>query len=254
MGQGRIVALYRYPVKGFSAEPLERVAVAAGGTFPKDRAFAIENGDIGFDPAAPRHFPKARFLMLMRNERMATCRTRYDDATGVLSVSREGREEVAASLQTAPGRAALEAWLAKHFAGELRGPPRILSAPGHSFSDRKAKVIHIVNLASLRAFEAAMGRPVDPLRFRPNVVIDGAEAWSEFGWVGRRFRLGGISAKGESRTTRCAATNVDPETARRDMEIPRALEGLYGHTDFGIYAAAEGAGTLAIGDLVKAPR
>ena len=49
--QPRIAALYRYPVKGLSPEPLERVSLQAGGTFPGDRAFAIENGPSGFDPA-----------------------------------------------------------------------------------------------------------------------------------------------------------------------------------------------------------
>ena len=82
MSHPRIVALYRYPVKGFSAEPLERTEIKAGGTIPFDRAFAIENGPSGFDPAAPKYFPKARFLMLMDNERVAELRTRLDPAAG----------------------------------------------------------------------------------------------------------------------------------------------------------------------------
>ena len=75
----QVVALYRYPVKGFSPEPLDRVRIEAGGTFPFDRAFAIENGPSGFDPAAPAYFPKAHFLMLMKNERMAEFQTRFDE-------------------------------------------------------------------------------------------------------------------------------------------------------------------------------
>ena len=63
----RVAALYRYPVKGLSPEPLPTVALDVGQTLPGDRAFAIENGPIGFDPANPRYFPKIRFLMLMRN-------------------------------------------------------------------------------------------------------------------------------------------------------------------------------------------
>ena len=57
----QVVALYRYPVKGFSPEPLERVRIEMGGTFPFDRAFAIENGPSGFDPAALPIFPKRIF-------------------------------------------------------------------------------------------------------------------------------------------------------------------------------------------------
>ena len=76
-----IKAIYRYPVKGLSPESLPSVALASGGTLPVDRAYAIENGPSGFDPAAPAYFPKIRFLMLMRNERLARLKTRFDDAT-----------------------------------------------------------------------------------------------------------------------------------------------------------------------------
>ena len=48
----QIAGLYRYPVKGLSPEPLPRVALEAGQTFPADRRYAIENGPSGFDPAA----------------------------------------------------------------------------------------------------------------------------------------------------------------------------------------------------------
>ncbi len=77
-----VASIYRYPVKGLSPEPLPTVGLEVGQTLPGDRAFAIENGPIGFDPANPRYFPKIRFLMLMRNERLAALRSRYDAATG----------------------------------------------------------------------------------------------------------------------------------------------------------------------------
>ena len=253
MSEVRVVALYRYPVKGFSPEPLERAEIEAGGTMPYDRAFAIENGPIGFDPAAPAYYPKARFLMLMRDERMAEFRTRFDDATGVFRIFRDGALQVEGSLLTAEGRAGLERWLAENFREELRGPPKILSAPGHSFSDVAAKVVHLVNLASVRALEERLGRSVDPLRFRPNVVIDGAPAFAELGWEEGEVRLPGLALVGRSRTGRCAATNVDPQTGSRDMEIPRALDRLYGHADFGIYLAARTKGSIAVGDAVTVP-
>lgn len=249
--EARVTALYRYPVKGFSPEPLDRAEIVAGGTIRYDRAFAIENGRSGFDPAAPRYLPKARFLMLMKNERIATFRTRFDEGSGLFSVWRAGVLLIEASLLTAEGRAELERWVADTFPDELRGPPRILSAPGHSFSDKAGKLLHLVNLASLRALEQKLGRPVDPLRFRPNIVVDGAAAWSEFDWAEGGVRLPGIQLGGESRTTRCAATNVDPQSGARDMEIPRALEALYGHADFGIYLQAETTGSIAVGDGVE---
>ncbi len=67
----QIDAIYRYPVKGLSPQPLPQTRLAVGQTLPADRLYAIENGPCGFDPAAPAYFPKQRFLMLMRNERLA---------------------------------------------------------------------------------------------------------------------------------------------------------------------------------------
>ena len=51
-------ALYRYPVKGLSPEALERAELETSGYFPGDRLYAIENGDSGFNPVAPRHQPR----------------------------------------------------------------------------------------------------------------------------------------------------------------------------------------------------
>jgi len=246
-----ITALYRYPVKGFSPEPLESTKIPASGTMPSDRAFAIENGPSKFDPATPAHLPKIAFMMLMRNERLAEFQTWFDDGTGVLTIEKGGTICVSGSLHAGAGRAVIETWIAKTFAGELRGPPKIVSAEGHSFSDKRAKVLHLVNLASIRDLEKHMGRPVDPLRFRPNIVIDGAEPFAEFEWIDKRLRLPDIVLAGESRTERCAATNVDPATAARDMQIPRTLMGLYGHADFGIYLLAETGGTLSVGDRLS---
>ena len=75
----KIQSIYRYPVKGLSPEALPRVTLAVGRPLPADRAYAIENGPSGFDPAAPQYFPKTRFLMLMKNARLAALDTRYDE-------------------------------------------------------------------------------------------------------------------------------------------------------------------------------
>ncbi|MBZ8133035.1 MOSC domain-containing protein [Afifella sp. IM 167] len=246
----KIAALYRYPVKGFSPEPLAEARLEKGGTIPFDRAFAIENGASGFDPRNPRHLPKIRFLMLMKNERLAAFESHYDEASGVFSVKAKdaGVPGFEGQPATPEGRAALEAWIQATFADELRGPPRLLQADGHSFSDVAAKVVHLVNLTSLRELEERTGQTIDPLRFRPNLVIDAAPAFCEFGWLGKTLELPGIRLRGTKRTERCAATNVDPANGARDMQLPRTLLGLYGHTDFGIYLTAETAGTIRRGE------
>jgi len=87
-----IRGLYRYPVKGLSPEPLELIELRAGETVPFDRAYAIENGPGGFDPDNPRHLPKIHFLMLMRDERLTTLQTEFDDASETLTILRNGKQ------------------------------------------------------------------------------------------------------------------------------------------------------------------
>ena len=54
-------------------------------------------------------------------------------------------------------------------------------------------------------------------------------------------------------TQRCAPTNVDPETAARDMNIPQALKRGFGHVDTGVYAEVVTGGEVATGERIVAP-
>jgi MOSC domain-containing protein len=248
----RLHAIYRYPVKGLSPEPLARARLEPGQTIPGDRRYAIENGPSGFDPAAPSYFPKTRFLMLMRNERLARLRTRFDDASTSLAI-REGDREVArGDLSTPHGRADIEAFFATFAADELRGPPRVLEAAGHSFSDVSRKVVSIINLATVAETETATGAAVDPLRFRANLYVEGWPAWHEFDLLGREVAIGAsVRVKVVKRIVRCAATNVDPATGLRDLDIPRTLDATFGHRDCGVYAEVRRGGEIAVGDAVS---
>lgn len=243
----RLAGLYRYPVKGLSPEALDRTEAAAGETLPFDRAYAIENGPGRFDSAAPRHLPKVNFLMLMRDERLATLRTRFEDTSQTLTILRDGKQVARGQLSTPVGRQLIEQFIAAYMAKELRGAPKIVHAPGHSFSDVAAKCVHIVNLASVRELERVVGRPVDPLRFRANLYLDGLAPWVEFSWLDKEIRIGDVGLRIFTRTQRCEATNVDPATGARDMAIPAELQRGWGHTDFGVYAKVTTGGTLATG-------
>jgi uncharacterized protein YcbX len=245
-------AIYRYPVKGLSPEALDRVAVGPGETLPADRLYAIENGPSGFDPAAPAHLHKIQFLMLMRNERLAALRTAFDPATHALTIIHDGREAVRADLRTAEGRLATEAFFRRFMPDELRGPPKVLHAPGFSFSDVARKVVSIINLASVTELEGAIGAPVNPLRFRGNLYVAGWPAWHEFDLVGAEIAIGsGVRLKGVKRIVRCAATDVDPDTGLRDLTIPKTLLQTFGHADCGIYAEVVTGGAIALGDRLS---
>lgn len=251
-GPAAVNAIYRYPVKGLSPEPLARTRLTAGETVPGDRLYAIENGPSGFDPAAPRHQPKTRYLMLMRNERLATLHTRFDHGSHTLAIQCDGREAARGDLRTPAGRQRIESFFAQFCADELRGPPQVLHAPGHSFSDVARKVVSLISLASVAALEAALGAPVHLLRFRGNVYVEGWPAWREFDLVGKEIVIGkSARLRIVKRIVRCAATNVDPDTGARDLSIPETLLRSFGHGDCGVYAEVINAGEIAVGDRLR---
>jgi uncharacterized protein YcbX len=246
----QIASIYRYPVKGLSPEPLPRVALEAGRTLPADRRYAIENGPSGFDPADPKWMSKVYFLMLQRDEWLAGLHTHFDDASGVLSIRRDGAVAAQGNLETPEGRAAIEQFFATDFAGENRGRPKVLFSHGHSFSDVASKVVSIINLGSLRAIENLVDQPVHPLRFRANLYVEGWPAWHEFDLLDRTLVIGDARLKVVKRIKRCAAINVDPETAARDLNIPQVLMRRLGHADCGIYAEVIEGGAIGLDDTI----
>jgi uncharacterized protein YcbX len=248
----RIETLYRYPVKGLSPERLERAALSAGGYFPGDRLFAIENGPSGFDAAEPVHQPKIKYLMLMRNESLARLKTRYDDASGDLVIHEGGREILRAATASDEGHAAISRFFSGFMPEELRGEPKLLTAPPtYRFTDSRSGFVSIINLASVADLEGRLGQPVDPLRFRGNLTVSGLAPWAENDLVGRDNEgPEGLKLQVIKRIERCAATNVDPDSGARDMQIPKALMQNYGHVDCGIYCHIIAGGTLKEGDIL----
>lgn len=245
-----ITGIYRYPVKGLTPKPLPRAALKAGETLRSDRRYAIENGPSGFDPAAPQWLAKPHFLMLQRDEWLAPLRAQFDDDSHVLTLHREGAMLAEGDLETAEGRAAIERYFAERHAGQIKGPPKVLTSPGHSFSDVPRKVVSIINLASLRAIEAMVQAPVHPLRFRGNFYVEGWPAWHEATLLDQTIAIGSARAKVVKRITRCAAVNVDPDTGARDLKVPQTLMQRFGHNECGIYAEIITDGDVAVGDAI----
>ena len=257
----RVGAIYRYPVKGLSAEKMERVALVTGECLPHDRRFAIALGSTVFDSQNPEWLPKTKFVMLMRDEKLALLQTRFNAETGVLTITETGRELLRGRL-TEPEGCRSVAEFCKNFLGPgVDGPLRVVEAPGHAFADARRKpnattgqYVSLINHASIAALERAMNAAIDPLRFRANVYFDGEAAWREHDWIGAEIALGAVRLRVVSPITRCAATEVNPATAARDLDIPAALDRNFGHIDMGIYAEVTTGGEVARGDaLLVAP-
>ncbi|MDO9222659.1 MAG: MOSC domain-containing protein [Caulobacter sp.] len=250
--QSTVAALFRHPVKGFTPERLESADLAVGAMVPGDRMYAVEIGDCGFDPAAPAFVPKTKFAVLAHIADVAKARTRLDDATGLFHASAPGRPDFAADLTGETGREAFAAWLTALLGEEARAPLKVLQGPGDwRFTDHPLGHVSIINLASVRDLEAKIGRPVDPLRFRANLYVEGWPAWIENDWTGRTLTVGGATATVFKPIVRCAATHVDPATAERDMDVVKALFDNYGHTLCGVYVQTTVAGRVAGGDVVE---
>jgi uncharacterized protein len=250
MASATLLAIYRYPVKGLSPESLARTKLSVGQTIKGDRSYAIENGPSGFNTAAPVHLPKSRFLTLMRNERLAKLRADFDEGSQILTVKFDGGV-VRGDLTDSVGRIAIEAFFARYCAGTLQGPPKVLSAGGHSFSDVAGRVVSIINVASVAVIEKAVGARVNPLRFRGNIYMQGWPAWHELDLVGREIGIGPTARiRLLNGIPRCAATNVDPQTGIRDLTIPSTLMRAFNHTDCGVYGEVVADGDIAVGNPV----
>ncbi len=244
----------RYPIKGLSAEVLDSVSLSPGRGIPSDRRFALTLGTTPVSGPTTKWMPKTSFLSLLRHEKLAKLNTRFDDETGILAIERKGKPVAKGDITTTVGRAMIEEFFAAYMGAEARGRPKLVEAEADAMlSNHRNVVVSLINLNSVKDLERVTGNPIDPIRFRANVYLDGLEPWAEFDWVGKDIRLGGAGLNVTRRTERCAATNVDPETGERDLNLPKDLQRGFGHIDMGIYASVTAAGDLAPGDTLIPP-
>jgi hypothetical protein len=255
-----IGAIFRYPVKGLSPERLDRVMLRPGECLAQDRRFALALGSTVFDPQNPQWLPKTRFAMLMRDEKLARLQTSFDPETGMLTIAENGRVLLHEPLGEAEGRRNVGEFYTDFLGPETNRPLRIVEAPGHAFADARRRpnaatgqYVSLINRTSIAVLEAAIGGPVDPLRFRANFYFEGAPAWRELGWVDAEIALGAARLHVVSPITRCAATQVNPATAERDLDIVAALERGFGHINMGIYAEVLEGGEIVLGDPLHPP-
>jgi hypothetical protein len=251
---GMIAGIFRHPVKGFTPEPLTSVELAPGRGFPHDRIYAVENGPSGFDAEAPAFVSKQKFTVLAALPQVAAVKTRFHDDTGLLEARAPGAPAFVGRLAEDAGRSAFATWLTAVLGETATGPLKVMAAPeSWRFTDNPQGQVSIINLASVADLSARMGVELDPLRFRANLYVEGWPAWAENGWTGKRLMLGWAEAEVFKPIVRCAATTVNPETAERDADVPKALFDAFGHLHCGIYVRMTKAGRVSLGDACTAP-
>lgn len=255
----QVIDIHRYPIKGLGVETLESVALAAGQPLPGDRVYAIAKAGGAVDPDHPAWASKSHFIQLMGEARLARLETgfeRSDDGGLRLTLRDKGETVADVRVDQAQGRARLERFLSRFLAEESERSAkyaegiRVVAGDDGVFQDRRPNYVSIINLASLRAFEADTGATIDPLRFRCNLIVDGIPPWSEFEWLERTLAVGDAGLKVEKRIVRCPATTVDPSAGTRNLETLKLLKEHYGHIDFGVLATVETGATIRRGDSV----
>jgi uncharacterized protein len=246
--------IFRYPVKGMTGERLDRAELLPGQAIANDRRFALALSSTRAGAAATEWMPKSNFLMLMRDERLASIETRFDDVTDTLTVFRNDRQVAKGKLTDAVGRATIEEFYGAFMGKESGGRPKVIEgAGGHVLSDHASPVLSIINLASVKDLERVTQKPVDPRRFRGNILIDGLAPWQEFDWIEKSISIGDVRCTVTGRIDRCAATNVNPNTAERDMNIVMSLKRGFDHIDMGVFVRIETAGTIETGARLTLP-
>jgi len=215
--------------------------------------FGLARFDSGFDPKRPQPLPKQRFLMLARDAQLAKLQTHLDPQTRRFSIRVQGNLVHESDFTQPEAVAKTIDFFASLFGLDAGRRPSLAEAAPHRFTDvsvsspRLMNAISLINLNSVADLSARLGVAVDPLRFRANLYFDGWPAFSELDRVDGEFEVGSLRLRVLKRIQRCAATEVNPATAERDIAVPRLLKEHYGHVDMGIYAEVLTGGTVEPG-------
>jgi len=248
-----LAAIYRHPVKSLGEEALEAVTLEGGRHMPWDRVWAIAHGGSAFDAERPEWVGPRNFVTQTFVPRLAQIKARYDEASARLALSHPDRPEITIEPESEEAAVALTEWIAPLAEGRRAGPFRLCRLPGGALTDFPDTHLSLNSTRSLAILAQAAGRPLEHIRFRANLWIDGLEPWEEFELIGREIAVGPARLRVTEPITRCNATAASPATGARDVAVPEILERNWGHMDFGVYAQVVEGGRIARGDPVARP-
>ncbi len=251
----KIRSIYRFPVKSLPGEAMKQAELVEGIGIPGDRAFAFARA--GGPVAAENTIrgaqwrDKSAFHVLATEPRLGLIMCRFDGGIGALSLTFPDGSNAHAAIGDDAGASAMGALLGDFLGLRKNDAPVLVHARRGGFFDTLDGEISILNLASLRELEKAAGVKIDPLRFRPNIIIDGVPPWQEFGWAGKTGQLGSAEIYFTKPTGRCLATHANPETGTRDLKTMHLLKDNFGHTQMGVYAQIRRDGMVSLDDTLE---
>lgn len=226
---GRVVGLWRYPVKSMAGEALQEAEVSWHG-LAGDRRWAFVR-----DGVVRSGFP------------WLTIRERADMGHYRPSFLQPGRPDASPTLVRTPSGDVLDV-VDPRLAGELGEGVRVIKQDRGIFDVMPLALITTQAIATLGAL---VGAELDVRRFRPNLLVEAAgdTAFPEDGWVGSVLEVGDTRIRIDQRDKRCAVVNVDPMTTDRDPAILRTIAREH-DAYLGVYGSTVEPGRLALGDRV----
>ena len=259
----RVVALYRYPVKGLTPEACDALTVLKEGRIAGDRALGFRFASCTAPDEA--WTKKYEFVALVNTPGIARLEVRFDHRTLRLRLGLNGLPLVEDALDER-GRKRLAAALEDYVLGLAENPltghpercPLRLVGDGvrPRYQDNQAGQVTLHSRESLAALAAASGdATLNEQRFRTNIVIEGVHPWAEQGWIGQRVRIGSVEFDVVKPKVRCLATHANPETGERDLAVMKILVSAFGQAEptFGVGMLTRGSGgEIRLGDTVSA--
>lgn len=243
--------IWRHPLKAIGREALAQVDLTPGAWLPFDRLWAVSHERSKLTHGWAK---KVNFLRGVTEPALMAVTSTLSDDGATLTLNHPDAGEIAIRPDDIANSdaewPALNNWLGHIWPADLPAPTGIYRAEGAHLTDVEGAWLSIHTHASHRAVEAKLGRGLSIHRWRGNLWIDGAMAWDEMDWVGRRLQIGAAVLDVKEQITRCKATMANPDTGQRDADTLGALNAL-GHQEFGVYAEVTQGGTIAPGDAVR---
>ena len=248
--------IFRYPIKGLSGESLNKTLLEKDQVLSGDREYAFARSHVSFDEKNPVYLRKTNFLALVKEEKLAKLSTEFNSKSKRLILRFDKKTVLDEILTNEININKVEVFFQKYLNLGSNNKPKLVQGTKyendknliHSFSDLPEKAISIINLNTVFDFEKKIGKNIDPSRFRANLLIDNIDPWKEFDWIGKNIEIGDSILEVFKRTQRCAATNVNPENALRDINIPNEINSYFGHLDLGVYAKVKKTGVISVND------